>query len=52
MDKDTYKNSISVITPGTSFNGVNEAAALGALYGDSNLGLEFLRIWVLSMKKR
>lgn len=42
-DKDTYKNSIAVFTPGTSFMGVLEPAVVGAFYGDSKLGLEVLK---------
>lgn len=42
-DKDTYKNSIAVITPGTSFMGVLEPAIVGAFYGESKLGLEVLK---------
>lgn len=43
MDKDTYKNSIAVVTPGTVFRGVLEPAVLGAFYGQSKLGLEVLK---------
>lgn len=42
VDRDTYKNSISVGIPGTSERGVVIAAALGAVAGDSKLGLEVL----------
>ena len=42
-DKDTYKNSIAVVTPGTSFMGVLEPSVLGGFYGDSSLGLEVLK---------
>ena len=42
MDKDTYKNSIAVVTPGTSFMGVLEPSVVGAFYGDSKLGMEVL----------
>lgn len=43
VDKDTYKNSISVGIPGTSQMGVDIAGALGAICGDSRLGLEVLK---------
>ncbi|WZL72314.1 L-serine ammonia-lyase, iron-sulfur-dependent, subunit alpha [Clostridiaceae bacterium 35-E11] len=43
VDRDTYKNSIAVGIPGTTQRGVVVAAALGAMYGDSNLGLEVLK---------
>ena len=43
MDKDTYKNSIAVVTPGTPFMGVLKPAVTGAMYGDSSLGLEVLK---------
>lgn len=43
MDKDTYKNSIAVVTPGTPFMGVVKPAVTGAMYGDSSLGLEVLK---------
>ena len=43
MDRDTYKNSISVATPGTPYMGVLEPAVLGALYGKAEYGLEVLR---------
>ncbi len=42
MDKDTYKNSISVRTPGTPYFGVREPAIAGALYGNYKKGLEVL----------
>ncbi len=42
MDRDTYKNSISVGIPGTKEKGLDIAAALGAIAGKSNLGLEVL----------
>lgn len=42
MDKDTYKNSIAVVTPGTSFMGVLEPSVVGAFYGESKLGMEVL----------
>ena len=42
VDRDTYKNSIAVGIPGTSEMGVDIAAALGAVGGDSKLGLEVL----------
>ncbi|MEL7648702.1 MAG: L-serine ammonia-lyase, iron-sulfur-dependent, subunit alpha [Sedimentibacter sp.] len=43
VDRDTYKNSIAVGIPGTSEMGVVIAAALGAVCGDSTLGLEVLK---------
>ena len=43
IDKDTCIGSSAVVTPGTNFRGVYEPAALGALYGDSKLGLEVLK---------
>lgn len=43
VDRDTYKNSISVGIPGTSKKGLVIAAALGAVCGDSRLGLEVLK---------
>lgn len=43
MDRDTYKNSISVGIPGTKEKGLDVAAALGAVGGKSALGLEVLR---------
>jgi len=43
MDKDTYKNSIAVGIPGTSLRGLEIAAALGAVCGDSKAGLEVLK---------
>jgi L-cysteine desulfidase len=43
VDRDTYKNSVSVGMPGTSKRGLVIASALGALYGDSTAGLEVLR---------
>lgn len=43
VDRDTYKNCVSVVTPGTNYRGVMEAAVLGALYGDPDLGLEALQ---------
>lgn len=43
MDKDTYKNSISVATPGTPYKGVLEPAVVGALYGKSEYGLEVIK---------
>jgi L-cysteine desulfidase len=43
LDKDTFKNSISVITPGTSFKGILEPAVLGAFYGKPEFGLELLK---------
>ena len=42
MDRDTYKNSIAVVTPGTSFMGVLEPSVVGAFYGESKLGMEVL----------
>ena len=43
MDRDTYKNSISVATPGTPYMGVLEPAVLGAMYGNAGYGLEVLK---------
>jgi L-cysteine desulfidase len=43
VDKDTYKNSVSVGIPGTSKQGLVIAAALGAIAGDSKAGLEVLK---------
>jgi len=43
VDKDTYKNSISVATPGTPYFGVLKPAVVGALYGKSEYGLEVIR---------
>lgn len=43
VDRDTYKNSISVGIPGTSKMGLVIASALGAICGESKLGLEVLR---------
>ena len=42
-DMNTYKNSIAVVTPGTTFTGVLEPACVGAFYGDASLGLEVLK---------
>lgn len=42
VDRDTYKNSIAVGIPGTLEMGVDIAAALGAIGGNSNKGLEVL----------
>lgn len=42
MDKDGYKNSVSVGIPGTTLFGLDIAAALGAM-GDSKAGLEVLK---------
>lgn len=42
-DMNTYKNSIAVVTPGTSFMGVLEPTCVGAFYGDAALGLEVLK---------
>lgn len=42
LDRDTYKNSISVSTPGTDYMGVAAPAVLGAIYGNPALGLETL----------
>ena len=43
VDKDTYKNSVSVGIPGTSKQGLVIAAALGAVTGDYQAGLEVLK---------
>lgn len=42
MDRDTYKNCIAVVTPGTPFMGVLEPSAVAAFYGDATLGMEVL----------
>lgn len=41
-DMNTYKNSIAVVTPGTSFRGVLEPACVGAFYGNAEKGMEVL----------
>ena len=52
MDRDTYKNSISVGIPGTKEKGLDVAASMGAVGGKSALGLEVLRdIGVLAEQK-
>lgn len=43
VDKDTYKNSLAVLTPGTPYMGIRDPAILGALYGKSAYGLEVIR---------
>lgn len=43
IDKDTYKNSISVATPNTPYYGVIEPAVVAAMYGNASYGLEVLR---------
>lgn len=43
MDKDGYKNSISVGIPGTELFGLEIAAALGAAAGKADAGLEVLK---------
>ena len=43
VDKQTYSGSMTVGIPGTSMVGLDIAAALGAMAGDSRLGLEVLR---------
>ena len=43
MDKDTYKNSISVATPGTPYMGVLEPGVVGAFYGNADYGLEVIK---------
>lgn len=43
MDRDTYKNSISVATPGTPYMGVLEPAVVGAVYGKCEYGLEVIK---------
>ncbi|MFW5500999.1 MULTISPECIES: serine dehydratase subunit alpha family protein [unclassified Maridesulfovibrio] len=43
VDPNIYKNGLAVIIPGTGgLNGLDTAAALGALYGEPALGLEVL----------
>ena len=42
MDKDSYKNSLSVGIPGTDRMGIDVSVALGAVAGDSSAGLEVL----------
>ena len=42
LDKDTYKNTMRVYTPGTPYMGVNFPTILGAFYGDPSLGMEVL----------
>ena len=42
MDKDTYKNSLSVGIPGTDRMGIDISVALGAVAGDAEAGLEVL----------
>jgi len=51
VDRDTYKNSISVGIPGTSQMGVVIAGALGVICGDSKLGLEVLKNVTLEDEK-
>ena len=43
MDKDSYKNSLSVGIPGTDRMGIDISVALGAVAGDSKAGLEVLK---------
>ena len=43
LDKDSYKNSLSVGIPGTDKMGIEMSLALGALCGDADAGLEVLR---------
>lgn len=43
LDKDSYKNSLSVGIPGTDKMGIEMSLALGALAGDADAGLEVLR---------
>lgn len=43
MDRDTYKNSISVATPGTPYMGVLEPAVVGAMYGKPEYRLEVIK---------
>lgn len=43
MDRDTYKNSISVATPGTPYMGVLQPAVVGAIYGNPDYRLEVIK---------
>ena len=43
MDRDTYKNSISVATPNTPYMGVLEPAVVGAIYGKPEYRLEVIK---------
>ncbi|KAF2957006.1 L-serine ammonia-lyase, iron-sulfur-dependent, subunit alpha [Marinitoga sp. 38H-ov] len=43
LDKNTYKNGLEVNIPGTSFVGLEVAAALSYVCGDSKYGLEVLK---------
>ncbi|HCL79054.1 MAG TPA: serine dehydratase subunit alpha family protein, partial [Synergistaceae bacterium] len=42
MDKDSFKNSLSVGIPGTDRMGIDISVALGAVAGNSKAGLEVL----------
>lgn len=43
VDKDTYKNSLAVVTPGTPYTGILYPSIVGALYGKSQYGLEVIK---------
>ncbi len=43
VDKDTYKNSISVATPNTPYYGIVEPACIAVMFGVSAYGLEVLK---------
>ena len=43
MDKDSYKGNVAVGIPGTPLKGLDIAAALGALAGNPDVGLEVLK---------
>lgn len=52
MDKDTYKNSLSVGIPGTDRMGIDISVALGAVAGDAKAGLEVLNAVTSGDEKR
>ncbi len=43
MDRGLFKNAYSCAIPGTDETGIEMAALLGILVGDSDLGLQVLR---------